>query len=574
LAEDQQGLQQAWPYVINDGVILKRTFRAATAWVEKHAEEINALNVFPVPDGDTGTNMLLTCHAAREETDKVGNSIPEVMRAIAHGSLMGARGNSGVILSQILRGMARSIDNKPSLTPKDMAAALQEGSVTAYKGVLKPVEGTILTVIRETAATALEVAEQTDDFREFFAAVVKSAHESVERTPSLLPTLRLAGVVDAGGRGLALLLEGILKYIRGESVLTTTSARAQVERIEAPEEGWGYDVQYIIRGDALDVDTIRTNIASIGESTLVVGDQYTVKVHTHCPNPGPALQYGASVGTLSHVIIENMQQQSLDFSARSAPGTAEQGTGAFMTPSRAATEQRRVQDLLAGQSTTSTQLTGIGTVVVAFGPGFEHVFKSLDASVIVPGGQTMNPSTQEILAAIEAVPADKVIVLPNNKNIILTAQQACGLSGKSAVVVPTKTIPQGISALLSLNYDADLNENRASMEEAAARVRTGEITTAVRDSHLDGIDVLKGQLIGLVDDRLVATGGKIEDVVMATLAVMCAHDSELVTFYFGNGVQADEARLLVEHARKGYPAIETEVLEGGQPHYMYIISAE
>jgi uncharacterized protein len=552
---DNRGRDLRWPLVLNDGGMLKKAFRTGTAWIEVHVEDVNALNVFPVPDGDTGTNMLLTCQSACDEVDRGAETIADVMHAIAHGSLMGARGNSGVILSQILRGMARSIDNKPGLTTQDFADALAEGAATAYKGVLKPVEGTILTVVRETAERAATSAADTSDIPSFWDAIVSAANESVQRTPSLLAALRLAGVVDAGGYGLYLLLQGIGRYIRGESILTPAVSKPNLEAIVAPEEGYGYDVQFILHGERLDVAAIRAHIGAVGESTLVVGDEHTVKVHTHVANPGPVIEYGANEGEISHVIIENMQQQFLD---RKSAGSA----------------ARPTQELLAGQATNVAKMTGIGTVVVAAGPGFEKLLRSLDASAVVPGGQTMNPSTQQILAAIESVPADQVIILPNNKNIVLTAEQACTLTKKSAVVIPTKTIPQGIAALLALNYDADLAHNRSAMEQAAARVCTGEITTAVRDSHMDGVDVQKGEVIGLVDDRLVAAGSELETVVLSTLDKMGAHECELVTLYFGNGVSEDEAAALAGHVRQRFPSLDTEVLEGGQAHYMYIISAE
>ncbi len=561
MAEDEGKPGQAWPYIIRDGASIKAAFRAATASVEAHAEEINALNVFPVPDGDTGTNMLLTCQAAREEMEAAADTIPDVMRAIAHGSLMGARGNSGVILSQILRGMARSIDNKSVLTASDISAALQEGANTAYKGVIKPVEGTILTVVRETASAAMAAARQTQDMSTLWDVIVASAHDSVTRTPTLLPALRLAGVVDAGGRGFALLLEGVQRYLRGEAIGKSSLGMARLDQTEAPEEGYGYDIQFIVHGDALDVEAIRTHIAGMGESTLVVGDEHTVKVHTHAPNPGPVLQYGATLGGLSHIIVENMQHQYQQFRQSGQSGHGH-------------VEARPAQELVASQSSNAAQLTGISTVVVTTGAGFEKLFLSLDCSVIVPGGQTMNPSVQQILAAIEAAPTDQVIVLPNNKNIIMTAQEAAQSSPKNVAVVPTTTIPQGICALLALNYDADLTANRHAMEQAARRVKTAEITKAVRDSHLDGLDVHNGEIIGLVDDQLVATGSCVDDVVVATLEKMVAPHIELLTFYYGNGIVHEQAQTLSERVRATYPRVEIEVVEGGQPHYMYIVSAE
>ncbi len=436
-----------------DGKRLKEALRAATAWIEAHCEEINSLNVFPVPDGDTGTNMLLTCQAALEEMGKAGDTLREIMHAVAHGSLMGARGNSGVILSQIVRGMARSLDNKEAITTYDLAAALKEGAATAYRGVIKPVEGTILTVIREMAEAAVVTARETDDVGLFLDALVGAAKTSVARTPELLLPLRQAGVVDAGGQGLYILFEGIQRYARGEAVEGAKVSRAELGELEAPAEGYGYDVQFILRGDHLDVEAIRGHIAAMGESTLVVGDEKALKVHVHVANPGPVLDYGVRMGTLSRVIVENMQEQYRQFRSGEegggAPQPQEEGPGA-----RPAEEAARVlpSQLVASQSSHATELTGIGTIAVASGAGLERVFRSLEVSAIVPGGQTMNPSTHEILKAIESVPTTDVIVLPNNKNIIMAAEEAGRLSAKTVVIVPSKTIPQGIAALLALNY--------------------------------------------------------------------------------------------------------------------------
>jgi hypothetical protein len=343
--------------------------------------------------------------------------------------------------------------------------------------------------------------------------------------------------------------------------VTASIHHADLRHTEATEEDYGYDIQFIIHGESLNVEAIRSHVAGMGESTLVVGEDDMIKVHTHAPNPGPVLEYGATLGSLSHIIVENMQQQYQEF-RQSGKGSAEHGV------------PPPTQDLLASQASTAAQLTGISTVVVTTGAGFERLFRSLDCSAIVPGGQTMNPSVQQILAAIESVQTDKVIILPNNKNIIMTAQEASRSSARSVVVVPTSTIPQGIAAILALNYDADLESNRQAMTQAAARVITAEITTAVRDSHLDGVDVHRGQIIGLVDDRLVTAGAQVNDVVMATLQRMNVAAAELLTFYYGNGIVESQARDLVQHVRAVYANAETEIVEGGQPHYMYVISAE
>lgn len=556
MAEDANK-KQTWPYIIRDGASLKRAIHSAAAWIEAHAEEINALNVFPVPDGDTGTNMMLTCNAACEEMDRSDNSIPNVMRAVAHGSLMGARGNSGVILSQILRGMARSIDNKQYLRARDIALAFQEGASTAYKGVIKPVEGTILTVVRETSERAAVAVQDTEDMAKLMDSLVTAARQSVERTPTLLLALRQAGVVDAGGYGLYILLEGMQRHAMGHSGRRIVGVRrAAVAYTQAPEEGFGYDIQFIIHGTQLSVESIRARVDALGDSTLVVGDEKTIKVHVHAPSPGPVLDYAASLGPLTHIIVENLQQQYLDFAAEATGSVAP------------------MQQLLATQAITTVDITGISTVVVASGAGFEKLFRSFDVTAIVPGGQTMNPSTQQILEAIEAAPTQNIVVLPNNKNIILTAEQARQISKKSVEVIPTKTIPQGIAALLALNYDSGLAENRQAMVKAAERVSTAEITRAVRGTHINGIHVEMGEIIGLVDDELVSSGDSVDGVAMSTIREMSPDRAELLTLYFGNGIQLSEATTLADSIRASYPSLEVEVLEGGQPHYMYIISAE
>ncbi|MBO9371296.1 MAG: DAK2 domain-containing protein [Chloroflexi bacterium] len=540
-----------------DGERFKRLVYAGLVWLRQHQEEINALNVFPVPDGDTGTNMVLTMQSAWEEVASVDeNNVGKVAHRVAHGALMGARGNSGVILSQIWRGMARHLDNKEWLTASDLAAALEEGVRTAYKGVIRPVEGTILTVAREAAEEATLAAGRTTDLSVVLERAVRRAWDALARTPDLLPVLAEAGVVDAGGQGLCVILEGMMRALRGEvmgeSAAVATTVMGPAFAAEAvPEEEYGYDVQFLIVGQNLDVEAIRRDIDAMGTSTLVVGDSETVKVHVHVPDPGVPLSYAVRLGSLRDVVVEDMQAQYREFvrareQARPAPAMMVSGA-----PPRE-----------------------VGVVAVVSGDGLEKVFMSLGASAVVPGGQTMNPSTEEILRVVESLPTPKVVILPNNGNIILAARQAQELSQKEVVVVPTRSIPQGVAALLAFNHQAGLEENAETMERAAREVHTGEVTTATRDASLNGVQVRQGQIIGLQDDQLVVSGDTVDEVVEALLDRMGVADLEIVTLYYGAGVRQEEAEALAARLQEKYPDQTFEVVYGGQPHYFYILSAE
>ena len=532
-----------------DGRGLKRLIGAGLAWLERHQAAINALNVYPVPDGDTGTNMLLTMQSAYQEIQaSPEEEVGVIAQKVAHGALMGARGNSGVILSQVFRGFARGLENLESFDTVQFASALREASATAYKGVIKPVEGTILTVAREAAEAAVAAAAASDDLVWVLEQVAREARDSVTRTPRLLSVLADAGVVDAGGQGLYIILEGMLRYTRGEQLTVDPdlAAALDLQALHADAEGgYGYDIQFIIHGENLEVDAIRDTIASMGDCALVVGDSRAVKVHVHSPEPGTPINYGASLGSLSRVIVENMQEQYQEFILSKAQ-----------------------------QPTVTEPPSGIGTVVVASGPGLTTVFESLGASVVVQGGQTMNPSTEELLNAVEGIPSDKVVILPNNKNIVLTAEQAKSLAKKQVEVVPTITIPQGITALLSLNYQADLDTNARVMAEAAGTIETVEITTAVRSVQVNGIEVREGEVIGLVNGQLKVKGDSPATVVFKALLEVNTEEYEIITIYYGESVRADEAEELAELLAERYPEQEVEVVDGGQPHYHYILSVE
>jgi DAK2 domain fusion protein YloV len=529
--------------------------RSASAWLDAHVDLVNSLNVFPVPDGDTGTNMSLTMRAALEEVDDIAfASVSQAARVIADGALMGARGNSGVILSQVLRGMARALDGRRDLGAADLARALKEGAATAYKGVMKPVEGTMLTVAREAAEAAMRAAEGGADVGETLAAALVEAQQSLERTPSLLPVLAEAGVVDSGGQGLVILLEGALRYVHGERVDRQPTAVGVAAHTEhgGPEQ-YNYDVQFIIQGTDLDVAAIRERIATMGDSVLVVGDARAVKVHVHCDLPGQAIDYGISQGRVTAVLVENMQLQYEEFKARAAADPSRNNGDRLSLPE---------------------EMAAVSIIAVASGEGLSRVLESIGVSAIVSGGQTMNPSTQDLLQAIERVPSNEVIVLPNNGNIVLAARQAQELAAKKVAVVPTRTVPEGIAALLAFNYQATLEDNVALMQDAATHVQTIEITRAVRSAQVNGLSVREGQIIGLLNGDLVVADERVEDVVGQLLESVGAAECEILTIYYGADVTEDEAEVLAEEMRARYPELEIEVLDGGQAHYHYVISAE
>lgn len=534
-----------------DGYELRRLIESSTAWLEAHIDYINSLNVYPVPDGDTGTNMYLTMQAALREISTVSdNSVTAVTRALAHGALMGARGNSGVILSQIWRGVAKHLDGKEQITASDWALALREGATTAYKGVLRPVEGTILTVVREAAEAATRAAAESNDISYVLERTVERAQDALARTPELLPVLKEAGVVDAGGQGLCIILDGFLRHLRGEQISLKLEPRAaaRLEQEPTPEGEYGYDIQFLIEGQNLPIDDIRTAIEAMGESVLVVGDANTIKVHVHSDDPGRVISYATSKGTLRDVVVENMQLQYRQFLAQ---------------------QKQEPKPAPAAQP-----LSDIGIVVVVNGDGLRRVFESLGAGATVPGGQTMNPSTEELLQAIASLPANKVIVLPNNPNVILAAQQAQRMSSKEVVIVPTKSIPQGISALLAFNYQSDLKTNADLMERAASQIQTIEITNAIRSVQINGLKVQEGQFIGLLNGELVEANDDLQKVTQAVLQRIDMARYEIITVYWGDAVTQEQAEQLVSWIAERYPDKEVELVEGKQPYYHYIISVE
>jgi DAK2 domain fusion protein YloV len=554
-----------------DGQDLKQALLAAASWLEQHKAEINALNVFPVPDGDTGTNMLLTMRAAvKEIAEATDSSAAAIAEKLARGALMGARGNSGVILSQILRGLAQGLDKKATFTAPDLANAFQESSKLAYRAVIKPVEGTILTVIREVAEAAQRGASQ-GDIVALMQDVVTAARQAVAKTPDLLPQLKQAGVVDAGGQGLATVLEGVWRYTRGDAIQISSAALVEAPTIEVKkgrvsvEEEFGYEVVFLLHGENLNMAEIRDTITRMGGvSTVVAGDAKLLKVHTHTPTPGKILDYGVSLGSLNDINIENLQEQSLRYEAESKAEHAGEEDGG----------EDYARDAESGEI-IRRELGEIATVAVASGDGWVKVFESLGVGAIVPGGQTMNPSTEELLQAVKRVPSPKVILLPNNGNVIMSARQVPGLvEGKEVHVVATETLPQGISALLAFNYEADFPANCGAMDGAAKRVQTAEITRAVRTVQIEGISVREGDTIGLLNGRLVVANSEMQVVIRDTLQRMKAEQYEIFTLYYGEGVTGEQAEDMARQIKSWYPGQEIEVVSGGQPYYAYILSAE
>jgi len=547
------------------GRYLRDALRSAALSLEAHVDEINALNVFPVPDGDTGTNMYMTMQAAVGEIDKLQEpTLGAVIHAAAHGALMGARGNSGVILSQILRGMARSLDNKRVASPSDLAEAFAEASATARRGVLKPVEGTMLTVARDVVDATTAAAAAGGDVRDVVWAGLEAARASVARTPSLLPVLQEAGVVDAGGQGLLVIIEGLWRAFSAEQQpRPAVTAAARPAPLATSGASYGYCTEFMLRGSGLDAERIRSDLAALGDSLLVVGEPELLRVHIHTARPGRVLDYAGELGSLHGIKIDNMQEQHHHWLAATvAPPPqppADQASEAIVSP------------LGRGEGEPS----GISVIAVSPGPGLDRVLASLGATV-VSGGQTMNPSIRELLDAVERAATDRVIILPNNGNIVLTAQQVQSLAEKEVLVVPTETLPQGIAALLAFRPDADLATNSSLMLKASRAVDTLEITRAVRSSRMDGLYVQQGHLIGLLNGRLMATG-KAHESVVRDLIRKARPDGkpwELATFYYGAGVSAAEAEALLARLRSRYRAQQFDLIKGEQPFYDYIISIE
>lgn len=543
-------------YTTVDGQLFKLLIEASLNWLRTNQQIVNSLNVFPVPDGDTGTNMLLTLQAAYNEIQNSGEKrISKIAHSIAQGALMGARGNSGVILSQLLRGFSRSLDNKDVMDMSDFSKALIEAKNTAYKGVVRPVEGTILTVAKDMSIASESIVNQAEDLESFLDGIVKAADISVQKTPELLPILKQAGVVDSGGKGLYFIFEGFLKFLRGESLETSTTKLVQPialmegDEMEEIEPGQDFEVIVDFRpSDPLNFDTFYNDLLEMGTSIQVGEGDGMYRMHIHVPTANRYLpiDYTMQLGTITKVYIENLIDQM---------------------EQKEAAEQKKL-------SLTPIEQGQIAVIAVSPGFGLSQIFASLGAAAIVQGGQTMNPSTEEILHSFENLPTDKIIILPNNKNIFLAAQSAKEATVKQVEVLPSKTIPQGLSAMLRLDPMGDLNEIFEEMNEALKEVDTGEITVATRSVEINGVNVKEGEAIALFNSELIASSSSIEKACFEILDRVDMDERERLTLFYGSDITRQEVNLIVDHIREKYPQFEIEIHEGSQPHYQFIMSIE
>jgi len=518
--------------------------------LEHNRDEVDQLNVFPVPDGDTGTNMYLTLLSAVKEGEKnSSDSLGKAAKAISMGSLMGARGNSGVILSQIFRGFAKVLDGKEVANAVDLATALRSGADTAYKAVMKPVEGTILTVIREISKTCEREAQSQSDILAVLLAGVKEGYRTLEKTPSMLPILREAGVVDAGGRGLLFFLEGVIEGLAADKEIQLDSYK---EKTVSPRQeirddivlDFQYCTEMLIKGENLHPEDIKDHLRPLGDSMLVVGEEEIVKVHIHSNHPGKVLETALQFGQLSDIKINNMLEE--------------------------VHENRNNLE----QNSKPAFSKKIGLVAVGAGDGIISILESLGVDFVVQGGQSMNPSTEDLLNACKDVPAPNVIILPNNKNIIMAAEQVKELCDKQVAVLPTHSVMEAIAALIAYDPDGELQEILTVMQEEMQKITYAEVTHAVRDSGVSGLDIEAGNVIGLIDGKISKKGNSEEEVVLALLQEMIHEDSELITFLYGNGLEEAQAKTFQEKIIGLYPQCEVEMHFGGQPHYSYFISVE
>ncbi|MCZ2127014.1 MAG: DAK2 domain-containing protein [Anaerolineales bacterium] len=539
-----------------DGLAFKRLAEAGTIWLKTNEKIVNSLNVFPVPDGDTGTNMNLTLQSAWNEIKDMGTRhFGEMAAAFSKGALMGARGNSGVITSQILRGFSRGVHDHETLDAETFIAALNDARETAYRGVVKPVEGTILTVIKDTALAAESARGSVNDAFELLEVAVRAADEAVARTPEFLPILKQAGVVDSGGKGLFFFLEGMLRHVYGEALdaptmqVASLSAVGLEDALEIVEEGQDYEVivDFTPNGE-LNLRKFYETLDEMGTSIQVGEGEGMYRMHIHVPTEKryEPIDYIMGLGTVTKVAIENLMAQMDDIQKSKAPqiqfGAVEAGT--------------------------------IAVIVVSPGVGISRIFASLGASAVVSGGQTMNPSTQDILNSFENLPTDKVIILPNNKNIVMAANQAKEVTVKNVQVVPTRTVPQGLAAMLSFDPSGDVEAVAERMNKALSHVKTGEITVAIRSVEIDGVTVADGQVIAMLDGKLVASSDSIERGVFDLLEKAAADEHEIITLFYGEELPHIEANRIADAVREKYANLEVEVQEGGQPHYQFIISIE
>ncbi|ULT58547.1 DAK2 domain-containing protein [Neobacillus drentensis] len=536
-----------------------------------NAKMVDALNVFPVPDGDTGTNMNLSMTSgAKEVKNNRQEHIGKVGSALSRGLLMGARGNSGVILSQLFRGFSKAVESKAVISGSDFAHALEAGVETAYKAVMKPVEGTILTVAKDSAKSAVAAAQKSEDIIYIMEEVLKEAKASLKRTPDLLPVLKEVGVVDSGGQGLVFVYEGFLSQLKGESLPESSDLLPSMTELVSAEHHksvqghintedivFGYCTEFMVRFEEEKIanhpfneTAFRNDLSEYGDSLLVIADEDVVKVHIHSEQPGEVLTYGQRYGNLINMKIENMRQQHTNIV----------GETHVATKSKASQAPKEMQEY--------------GVVTVSMGSGIAELFKSIGAHAVIEGGQTMNPSTEDIVKAVKDVHAKKVFILPNNKNIIMAAEQAKDVADEEIYVIPSKTVPQGLASLLAFNPSAAVDENEAAMKEALNHVKSGQITFAVRDTSIDGLEIEKDDFMGISEGKIVVKSKDKGKVAEDLLAKMLDEDSEILTIIYGEDVTEEEVAELSSFVEENYEDVEIEIHDGGQPLYSYIFSIE
>lgn len=547
--------------------MLQKMFLAGAANLEEKKEYINELNVFPVPDGDTGTNMTLTIMSAAKEVNALEKpDMASIAKAISSGSLRGARGNSGVILSQLLRGFTKEIREYEEIDAAVLARACERATATAYKAVMKPKEGTILTVAKGAAQKAQEMAETTEDLEVFLSEVIKYAEEVLAQTPEMLPVLKEAGVVDSGGQGLVEVLHGAFDAFQGKEVdYTAIEAGPAVKMVKPGEQAetdikFGYCTEFIIMTEKQfsekDEEEFKAYLESIGDSIVCVADEDVVKVHVHTNDPGLAIQKALTYGQLSRIKIDNMREEHQEKLIKDA----EKAAAAQVAAAKEKKKEPRKQ---------------VGFIAVSIGDGMNEIFRELGVDYIIEGGQTMNPSTDDMLTAIDNVNADHIFILPNNKNIILAANQARSLTkDKDILVVPTKTVPQGITAVINYMPEADVDTNFETMQEGIKNVKTGQVTYAVRDTKIDDKVIHEGDIMGIGDQGILSVGQSVEETTKSMLSQMVDEDTELISIYYGQDVLAEDAERLAETIGEKYPDADVDLHSGGQPIYYYVVSVE
>ena len=536
-----------------DGKKFRDMFVSGANNLQNNKDLVDKLNVFPVPDGDTGTNMSLTISYAIKELAKVQNdNVTDIGKALSKGSLMGARGNSGVILSQIIRGIAKSVEGKENLNVVDLANAFKNGSDTAYKAVIKPIEGTILTVVRESGEYAENIAQEDMDMIEFLELVVEKANESLNKTPELLKALKEAGVVDSGGKGLVLIYEGMLSSLKGNNIelveggISSDTNVSVEQNISTEDIKYQYCTEFILETNKVDDLTVRERFMKYGDSLAVVGDEGVIKVHVHTNDPGLAIQEALSYGQLLTIKVENMKLQHENKVLKEA----------------AQTEEVHVEE------------KEYGFIATSMGDGLAQIFRDFGVDHIIEGGQTMNPSTEDFMKAIEKLNAKNIIILPNNSNIIMAANQAKELSDKNIVVIPTKNVPQAFAALVTFDGDADIAENEANMMEALSTVKSGQVTYAVRDTVINDVEVKEGNIIGIAEGKLLSAGDKVDEITTDLIEKLVDEDSAIITLFYGEDIKEEQAEALRESLEEKFEDIDIELYYGGQPIYYYLVSVE